>query len=238
MRAHSSRKATVSSWTLRGWGWRRLKRRPSMSHMCSMGLQSGEAAGHCKTLMLLAFRKFRVKRATCGRALSCWKVRPWRWWNNGRTTGVNISLTYLWALRLPLIMTKSVRNVWLMAADTITPPPPKRLYSKIQLRAKRSLRRLYTRTRPSAFETLNRDLSLNTTDLQCLARLSWAHCRRSRRWRSVRTTPRWGLLQTIPRSLSRFRTVFRDTVRPRLPSTTEEVAWAVVKQSRKWRWRI
>ena len=101
-----------------------------------------------------------------------------------------------------------------------------------------SLRRLYTRTLPSALERFHMDSSLNTTVLQCRWTLFCAHWRRSRRWRSVRMTPRWGLLQKIRRSLNRVLTVFLLTVRPQLPTTTENVDCDVVKRSRRWCWRI
>ena len=47
----------------------------SSSHMCSIGVKSGLYGGHASGAMLLFARKSWQIRATCGRALSCCRIR-------------------------------------------------------------------------------------------------------------------------------------------------------------------
>ena len=49
--------------------------RPSRSHRCTIGLRSGEKAGHGNTETLLAWRRSEVRLADCGRALTCSKFK-------------------------------------------------------------------------------------------------------------------------------------------------------------------
>ena len=67
---------------LRGVGWggggrfrRFLILLSSWSHVCSIGVKSGLYGGHASGAMLLFARKSWQTRATCGRALSCCRIR-------------------------------------------------------------------------------------------------------------------------------------------------------------------
>ena len=72
----------------------------SSSHMCSIGVKSGLYGGHASGAMLLFGRKSWQTRATCGRALSCCRIRL-RCCTSGTATGRKISSLYLTAVILP-----------------------------------------------------------------------------------------------------------------------------------------
>lgn len=163
-------------WTnaLRNWlmlvGLRARTRLPRASHTCSMGARSGDREGHSITSMLLAVKKFRVKRAVWGLALSCCRIPFCRCCCiNGITTGVRMSSQYTWA-----VTARSKTTIWVLLfavipAQTCTLPPPKRSCLITQLSIKRSPGRRHTKIRPSAMLTLNLDSSVNNTLLQrCL----------------------------------------------------------------------
>ena len=84
-----------------GEGFRRfLILLSSSSHMCSIGVKSGLYGGHASGAMLLFARKSWQTRATCGRALSCCRIRL-RCCTSGTATGRKISSLYLTAVILP-----------------------------------------------------------------------------------------------------------------------------------------
>ena len=72
----------------------------SSSHMCSIGVKSGLYGGHASGAMLLFARKSWQTRATCGRALSCCRIRL-RCCTSGTATGRKISSLYLTAVNCP-----------------------------------------------------------------------------------------------------------------------------------------
>ena len=121
----------------------------SSSHMCSIGVKSGLYGGHASDAMLLFARKSWQTRATCGRALSCCRIRL-RCCTSGTATGRKILSLYLTAVILPATIIKCDFIPWAMPPQTITEPPPNRSRSTTQASAKRSPRRRYTRRRPSA----------------------------------------------------------------------------------------
>ena len=105
--------------------------------------------GHTSGAMLLFARKSWQTRATCGRALSCCRIRL-RCCTSGTATGRKISSLYLTAVILPATIINCDFIPWAMPPQTITEPPPNRSRSTTQASAKRSPRRRYTRRRPSA----------------------------------------------------------------------------------------
>ena len=123
----------------------------SSFHMCSIGVKSGLYGGHASGAMLLFARKSWQTRATCGRALSCCRIRL-RCCTSGTATGRKISSLYLTAVILPATIINCDFIPWAMPPQTITEPPPNRSRSTTQASAKRSprRRRRYTRRRPSA----------------------------------------------------------------------------------------
>ena len=121
----------------------------SSSHMCSIGVKSGLYGGHASGAMLLFARKSWQTRATCGRALSCCRIRL-RCCTSGTATGRKISSLYLTAVILPATIINCDIIPWAMPPQTITEPPQNRSRSITQASAKRSPRRRYTRRRPSA----------------------------------------------------------------------------------------
>ena len=72
----------------------------SSSHVCSIGVKSGLYSGHASGAMLLFARKSWQTRATCGRALSCCRIRL-RCCTCGTATGRKISSLYLTDLIWP-----------------------------------------------------------------------------------------------------------------------------------------
>ena len=133
-----------------GGGFRRfLTLLSSSSHMCSIGVKSGLFGGHASGAMLLFARKSWQTRATCGRALSCCRIRL-RCCTSGTATGRKISPLNLTAVILPATIINCDFIPWVMPPQTITEPPPNRSRSTTQASAKRSPRRRYTRRRPSA----------------------------------------------------------------------------------------
>ena len=143
---HSSINAFLSCARVAG-GFRRFL--TLLSHMCSIGVKSGLYGGHASGAMLLFARKSWQTRATCGRALSCCRIRL-RCCTSGTATGCNISSLYLTAVILPATIINCDFFPWAMPPQTITEPPPNRSHSTTQASAKRSPRRRYTRRRPSA----------------------------------------------------------------------------------------
>ena len=69
---HSSCSAVASLSRFDGWTSRLLTARSRASHPCSIGLQSGEYAGHGNWSIYCCWRKSCTTRARCGGALSCW----------------------------------------------------------------------------------------------------------------------------------------------------------------------
>ena len=112
-------------------------------------LRSGLYGGHASGAMLLFARKSWQTRATCGRALSCCRIRL-RCCTSGTATGRKISPLYLTAVILPATIINCDFIPWAMPPLTITEPPTNRSRSTTQASAKRSPRRRYTRRRPSA----------------------------------------------------------------------------------------
>ena len=131
------------------WGWFRrfLTLLSRLSHMCSIGVKSGLYGGHASGAMLLFARKSWQTRATCGRALSCCRIRL-RCCTSGTATGRSISSLYFTAVILPATIINCDFIPWAMPPQTITEPPPNRSRSTTQASAKRSPRRRYTRRRP------------------------------------------------------------------------------------------
>ena len=72
---HSSSKAFRSIWSDVGWRGRFLILLSSSSHKCSMGLRSGDFAGHGRTGIPKLVRWSVVIRAVWGLALSCMSVK-------------------------------------------------------------------------------------------------------------------------------------------------------------------
>ena len=145
---HSSNNTVLNSSGFRGWGWRLRTRLPSSSHKCSIGFKSGDIAGQSMTLIAFVWRKFCVNLAVCARALSCWNVNPFCWLFcciNGTKTRWRISSTYLLAVRVPSKTISCDRKLWLIAPQTITPPPPNLSRSRTQSSAKRSHKRDFCR---------------------------------------------------------------------------------------------
>ena len=135
----------------------------SSSHMCSIRVKSGLYGGHASGAMLLFARKSWQTRATCDRALSCCRLRCC---TSGTATGRKISSLYLTAVILPATIINCDFIPWAMPPQTITEPPPNRSRWTTQASAKRSLRRRYTRRRPSA--RVNLDSSVKRTRLHCI----------------------------------------------------------------------
>ena len=121
----------------------------SSSHMCSIGVKSGLYSSHASGALLLFARKSWTTRATCGRALSCCRIRL-RCCTSGTATGRKISSLYLTAVILPATIINCDFIPWAMPCQAITEPPPNRSRSTTQASAKRSPQRRYTRRRPSA----------------------------------------------------------------------------------------
>ena len=132
-----------------GQGFRRfLTLLSSSSHMCSIGVKSGLYGGHASGAMLLFAKKSWQTQSTCGRALSCCRIRL-RCCTSGTATGRKISSLYLTAVILPATIINCDFIPWAMPPQTITEPTPNRSRSTTQASAKRSPRRRYTRRRPS-----------------------------------------------------------------------------------------
>ena len=146
---HSSINAFLSCARVAGGFRRFLTLLSSSSHMCSIGVKSGLYGGHASGAMLLFARKSWQTRATCGRALSCCRIRL-RCCTSGTATGRKISSLYLTAVILPATIINCDFIPWAMPPQTITEPPPNRSPSTTQASAKRSPWRRYTRRRPSA----------------------------------------------------------------------------------------
>ena len=150
---------------LRGGFRRFLTLLSSSSHMCSIGVKSGLYGGHASGAMLLFARKSWQIRATCGRALSCCRIRL-RCCTSGTATGRKISSLYLTAAILPATIINCDFIPWAMPPQTITEPPPNRSRSTTQASAKRSPRRRYTRRRPSARQQRHQEGGTPDIDFQ------------------------------------------------------------------------
>ena len=72
---HSSINAFLNCARVAGGFRRFLTLLSSSSHMCSIGVKSGLYGGHASGAMLLFARKSWQTRATCGRVLSCCRIR-------------------------------------------------------------------------------------------------------------------------------------------------------------------
>ena len=130
-----------------------------------------------------------------------------------------------------------------MAPHTITEPPQTRSTGLTLHGAKRSPIRLYTRWRPSARYSLNRDLSLNIIRrqswfLQTPCRWLLAQFRRRRLLRSFMTIPTYGRRARKPCSRKRSFTVFALIRLSALPGVPAAVAAALRNRSRIWIRRI
>ena len=119
---HSSINAFLSCARVAGWFRRFLTLLSSSSHMCSIGVKSGLYGGHASGAMLLFARKSWQTRATCGRALSCCRIRL-RCCTSGTATGRKISSLYLTAVILPATIINCDFIPWAMPPQTITEPP-------------------------------------------------------------------------------------------------------------------
>ena len=146
---HSSINAFLSCVRVAGAFPRFLTLLSSSSHMCSIGVKSWLYGGHASDAMLLFARKSWQTRATCGRALSCCRIRL-RCCTSGTATGRKISSLYLTAVTLPATIINCDFIPWAMPPQTITEAPPNRSRSTTQASAKRSPWRWYTWRRPSA----------------------------------------------------------------------------------------
>ena len=96
----------------------------SSSHMCSIGVKFGLYGGHASGAMLLFARKSWQTRATCGRALSCCRIRL-RCCTSGTATGRKISSLYLTAVILPATIINCDFIPWAMPPQTTMEPSPK-----------------------------------------------------------------------------------------------------------------
>ena len=139
---HSSINAFLSCARVAGGFRRFLTLLSSSSHMCSIGVKSGLYGGYASGAKLLFARKSWQTRATCGRALSCCRIRL-RCCTSWTTTGRKISSLYLTAVILPATIINCDFIPWAMPPQTITEPPPNRSRSRTQASAKRSPRRRY-----------------------------------------------------------------------------------------------
>ena len=168
---HSSINAFLSCARVAGGFRRFLTLLSSSSHMCCIGVKSGLYGGHASGAMLLFARKSWQTRATCGRALSCCRIRL-RCCTSGTATGRKISSLYLTAVYCPQQKSTVILSCEQCppppSPPTITEPPPNRSRSTTQASAKRSPRRRYTRRRPSARKRVNLDSSVKRTRLHCL----------------------------------------------------------------------
>ena len=134
---HSSINAFLSCARVAGGFRRFLTLLSSSSHMCSIGVKSGLYGGHASGAMLLFARKSWQTRATCGRALSCCRIRL-RCCTSGTATGRKISSLYLTAVILPATIINCDFIPWAMPPQTITEPPPNQSRSTTRASAKRS----------------------------------------------------------------------------------------------------
>ena len=75
----ASCRASPSPCSVTVWFGRCLNRLSISSHTCSIGDKSGDIEDQAITNTFSWLRKFMMRRATCGLALSCWKVMflPW-----------------------------------------------------------------------------------------------------------------------------------------------------------------
>ena len=97
---HSSINTFLSCARVAGGFRRFLTLLSSSSHMCSFGVKSRLYGGYASGAMLLFARKSWQTRATCGRALSCCRIRL-RCCTSGTATGRKILSLYLTAVILP-----------------------------------------------------------------------------------------------------------------------------------------
>ena len=148
---HSSINAFLSCARVAGGFRRFLTLLSSSSHMCSIGVKSGLYSGHASGAMLLFARKSWQTRATCGRALSCCRIRL-RCCTSGTATGRKISSLYLTAVILPATIINCDFIPWAMPPQTITEPPPNRSRSTTQVSAKRSPTSVHTMSTICAIE--------------------------------------------------------------------------------------
>ena len=106
-------------------------------------------------------------RATCGRALSCCRIR-WRCCTRGTASVRRILSLYLTAVIFPSTTINWDFTPWAILRQTITEPPPNLSHSTTQASVKRSPRRRYIRCRPSGRKRVHRDSSVKRTRLHCL----------------------------------------------------------------------
>ena len=194
MRVHSSCRTRSRSLTLLT-SFLSLTLLPRLSQRCSIGEISGDLAGQSNTFTLFVWRKFIVCRATCHRALSCWKIVACPWRRNGSNAGWTISLQYRMAFKFPWTVTKSVLARCEIPPQTITLPPPKRSCWMTLAGSIRSPSRLQTRNLPSANFKLKRDSSVKTTWFHCCLVQRWCALVQFsliRLWSGVKGTPTYG----------------------------------------------
>ena len=171
--------------------WLPWTRRPSISHMCSIGDKSGDRAGQSSTLTLFLCNKSIVYLAVWQRALSCCRVALWRR-IKGSMWGVTICWQYRTAVKVPATVTKSVRAFLEIPPHTIILPPPNRSRWTTLGASNRYPSRRHTRTRPSENCSVNLDSCVNKMLFHCCLLHRWwaaAQLYRLRRCTAVRGTP-------------------------------------------------
>ena len=219
---HSSINAFLSCVRVAGRFRRFLTLLSSSSHMCSIGVKSGLYGGHASGAMLLFARKSWQTPATCGRALSCCRIRL-RCCTSGTATGRKISSLYLTAVILPATIINCDFIPWAMPPQTIMEPPPNRSRSTTHDVD-------HLRDREWTYS------SVKSTLLHCLIWNSLGACavnhairRNLRAW--VRGRPRYGRRARRRISCNRLPTVFGEICRLCVPTVLRAVLVAV-------RWRF
>ena len=206
---HSSINAFLSCARVAGGFRRFLTLLSSSSHMYSIGVKSGLYGGHASGAMLLFARKSWQTRATCGRVLSCCRIRL-RCCTSGTATGRKISSLYLTAVILPATIINCDFIPWAMPSQTITEPPPNRSRSTTQFSA------TSVHTTSTICVIVNLDLSVKRTRLHCLIGNSLGACtanhairRNHHAW--VRGRPTYGRQARRPISRNGLPIVFGQT---------------------------
>ena len=108
----------TSSTVLAGEGWE-----ASLNNLwpdVSVSDRSGEHVGQGSNQLTCVSGKLRTKSATCGHALSCWKMTFDRPLRQSIIIGRKMSEMYQLVFKLPSIRTRNVRLLYPIAALTIT----------------------------------------------------------------------------------------------------------------------
>ena len=158
---HSYCSAVASTSRFDGWTSWLLTARSRASHACSIGLQSGEYAGHGNWSICCCWRKSYTTRARCGGALSCLSrtFLLMRCLAYGISSVCN-SCRYLSPLTEFCIVTKSVFPPWWIPPQTWTEPPPAMTVPTTQSSRNHSPCCRLTRTLPSERWSKNLDSSV------------------------------------------------------------------------------